>query len=41
MRAPSARTASPAPANGFAENVPLMMSRCTWVYFSGVPMSIQ
>ena len=39
--APSAITASFAPANGAAEKAPLMMSRCTWVYFSGVPMSIQ
>jgi len=27
--------------DGLAANAPLMMSRCTWVYFSGVPMSIQ
>ena len=31
----------PSLAKEIAENAPLMMSWCTWVYFSGVPMSIQ
>ena len=38
---PSAMTLPVPPANGIAEKRPLMMSRCTCVYFSGVPMSIQ
>ena len=41
-RAPGEIHAVPgAPANGAATQRPSMMSRCTCVYFSGVPMSIQ